>query len=152
MATGAIADRPKSSGQQQSEWLGRLLEDTAKSFNKNLNVLEAEAHLEAWSALVRKVGRPHFERALKRAIAESQFFPKVGGDQLAHSKRSEVNRSCGPELQKMRRNFMGASLPRFNDRRRRSGREANRSKIRRGSKVLLLEKGRSRMKNLALGI
>jgi hypothetical protein len=33
--------------------------------------------LEAWSALVRKIGRPHFERALKRAIAESQFFPKL---------------------------------------------------------------------------
>ena len=77
MATGAIAARQTSSGQPQSEWLGRLLEDTAKSFNKNLNVLEAEAHLEAWSALVRKIGRPHFERALKRAIAESQFFPKL---------------------------------------------------------------------------
>jgi len=70
-------NKPASSGQQQSEWLGRLLEDTAKSFNKNLNALEAEAHLEAWSAMVRKIGRPHFERALKRAIAESPYFPKL---------------------------------------------------------------------------
>jgi hypothetical protein len=65
------------SGQQQSEWLGKALEDTTRAFNKNLNVLEAEAHLEAWSGLVKKIGRPHFERALKRAIAESQFFPKL---------------------------------------------------------------------------
>jgi hypothetical protein len=76
MAT-AIADRPISFGPQQSEWLGRLLEDTARAYGKNLNSLEAEAHLEAWSALVRKIGRPHFEKALKRAIAESQFFPKL---------------------------------------------------------------------------
>src|SRR5690348_749118 len=76
MAT-AIADRPISSEPLQSEWLGRQLEDTARAYGKNLNSLEAEAHLEAWTALVRKIGRPHFERALKRAIAESQFFPKL---------------------------------------------------------------------------
>jgi hypothetical protein len=76
MAT-TIADRPTSSGPLQSEWLGRLLEDTARAYGKNLNSLEAEAHLEAWSGLVKKIGRPHFEKALKRAIAESQFFPKL---------------------------------------------------------------------------
>jgi hypothetical protein len=70
-------NKPASSGLQQSEWLGRLLEETARSFNKSLNALEAEAHLEAWAGLVKAIGRPHFEKALKRAIAESQFFPKL---------------------------------------------------------------------------
>ena len=66
-----------SSGTRNNEWLGTLLEETARAFNKTLTGLEAEAHLEAWGGLVRKFGRPHFERALKRSIAETQFFPKL---------------------------------------------------------------------------
>jgi hypothetical protein len=76
MATAAQRSQKLSEG-QQPESIAKLLEQTALAFNKKLGPLEAEAHLEAWAGLVRELGMPHFQRALKQAIAESQFFPKL---------------------------------------------------------------------------
>jgi hypothetical protein len=56
-----------------------LLEQTIAAFGRTgkITPLEAEAYLESWAGLVRKFGRQRLEKALKRAIAESQFFPKL---------------------------------------------------------------------------
>jgi hypothetical protein len=68
----AFAQQPSASGS-----LNQLLEDTATSFNKRLSAFEAEAHLEAWKKLERKVGRPRFLQALKAAVAACEFFPRL---------------------------------------------------------------------------
>src|SRR5947209_2444990 len=61
-------------------WVQTLLEQAAAAFGKadRMTQLEADSHLEAWASLASRVGRVRFEKGLKSAISECEFFPKVG--------------------------------------------------------------------------
>ena len=66
---------------RKREKLSLLLEQTAQAYRKTLAPLEARSYLESWDRLMNEVGEQRFERGLKSAISELQFFPKV--DQIA---------------------------------------------------------------------
>ena len=66
---------------RKREKLTLLLEQTAQAYRKTLTPLEARAYLESWDRLMNEVGEQRFERGLKSAISELQFFPKV--DQIS---------------------------------------------------------------------
>jgi hypothetical protein len=74
---GAAAITQKLLGQQQKDSISNLLSECAAAFGKKLAPLEAEAYIGAWSKLAVRVGRMRVEAAVKRAIAELQYFPKL---------------------------------------------------------------------------
>lgn len=77
MATAQIDHSPTLSETLPSDWLAKLLKETAGAYNKKLTEIEALAYLEAWRGLAEKVGRLKFEKALRGAIASCEFLPKL---------------------------------------------------------------------------
>ena len=75
------APAPLQTSSRKREKLTSLLNETAQAYRKTLPPLEIRAYLESWDYLMNQVGEQRFERGLKIAISELQFFPKV--DQIS---------------------------------------------------------------------